>query len=369
MSSPSTVASLSTPQVASKLDLNASAGDDRPLIVSIVIPTYNRAQLLAEAIASVAAQTYPHWEAIVVDDASTDDTRSLLEQLASRDRRVKPIFSPSNLGVSQTRNLGLKHASGNLINFLDSDDAFAPQKLEKQVRHFQQAPDLDVSICQTACFQSSPEDATQLFAPLDTDTETFLPRLLAKTAKWQTGAPLWQRSFLVDKVGFFPADLFYCEDWEYHVRAMCQRPQISVTLEPLNYYRLHGDAVSLLNGQNLDRTRRKRTRLQARCNLQSRLLAWESLRRAGLDNRDNRAALSQDFLKQGTGLLRAGYWQDVARALSYAWQAAPEDTNLLAFSFQGLQYLCSRSKRSRPRRHGLGSPKGTHDRHDEAIET
>src|SRR3989338_2810117 len=98
-------------------------------IVSIVIPTYNRACDLERALKSVLAQTYSNWEALVVDNHSSDNTDDVVKSL--NDSRLK-LFKIHNDGViAASRNAGVKHATGEYIAFLDSDDWWMPQKLEE----------------------------------------------------------------------------------------------------------------------------------------------------------------------------------------------------------------------------------------------
>ena len=101
--------------------------------VSVVMPAYNAEAFIAEAIASVRGQTFPHWDLIVVDDCSTDDTVRVACEWMERDPRVKVVRLPVNGGTSAARNLGLSQCSGRYIAFLDADDVWAPEKLEKQL--------------------------------------------------------------------------------------------------------------------------------------------------------------------------------------------------------------------------------------------
>lgn len=105
--------------------------------VSVIIPTYNRAEMVAEAIRSVLAQTYTDYEVIVVDDGSTDDTRRVVTSFGSPVRYV----SQENKGRSVARNRGIELAAGRYIAFLDSDDLFLPTKLATQVRCLEQHPE------------------------------------------------------------------------------------------------------------------------------------------------------------------------------------------------------------------------------------
>jgi len=107
-------------------------GKETPL-VSIIIPAYNRAGFLKEAIKSVLAQTYKNIEVIVVDDGSTDNTPKLVKQFT--DKRII-YLRQENKGASSARNKGIESARGNYIAFLDSDDIWLPQKIEKQLEIF-----------------------------------------------------------------------------------------------------------------------------------------------------------------------------------------------------------------------------------------
>jgi glycosyltransferase involved in cell wall biosynthesis len=101
-------------------------------LVTVVIPTWNRRALVTEAVNSVIAQTYPHWEIVVVDDGSTDGTPAHLSTHGDTRLRVLPLPHSGNLG--QLRNRGARAGSGELIAFLDSDDHFLPRKLELQIQ-------------------------------------------------------------------------------------------------------------------------------------------------------------------------------------------------------------------------------------------
>lgn len=111
--------------------------------VSVIIPTYNRAWIVGEAIDSVLAQTYGNMELIIVDDGSVDQTRALLARYS--DDAI--ILHQANQGVSAARNRGIAAAGGSLIAFLDSDDLWLPDKLDRQVAFFKANP--QALICQT----------------------------------------------------------------------------------------------------------------------------------------------------------------------------------------------------------------------------
>ena len=103
-------------------------------LVSIITPTYNCARFIAETIRSVQAQTYTNWEMIIVDDCSSDNTKEIVEQYQKDDPRIQYHCLPKNSGAAEARNEALRRAQGRWIAFLDSDDLWAPDKLEKQIR-------------------------------------------------------------------------------------------------------------------------------------------------------------------------------------------------------------------------------------------
>lgn len=104
-------------------------------LVSIIMPTYNCGRYIRESIGSVLAQTYTSWELIIVDDLSTDDTDDIVRSY--EDKRIRYMRNESNMGAAMTRNRALREARGRYIAFLDADDMWSPEKLEKQIAFMQ----------------------------------------------------------------------------------------------------------------------------------------------------------------------------------------------------------------------------------------
>ncbi len=102
-------------------------------LVSIVMPSYNTEKYICESIRSVLNQTYPYWELIIVDDCSTDGTDEVVKPFLT-DRRIRYLKNKKNSGAAISRNRALREAKGKWIAFLDSDDLWMPEKLEKQIR-------------------------------------------------------------------------------------------------------------------------------------------------------------------------------------------------------------------------------------------
>ena len=106
--------------------------------MSVITPSYNCMRFIKETVSSVQSQTYGNWEMIIVDDCSTDGTFSLLQQLSSQDSRIRVFQNERNCGAAMSRNLALRMSYGRYIAFLDSDDLWDSQKLERQVAFMQQ---------------------------------------------------------------------------------------------------------------------------------------------------------------------------------------------------------------------------------------
>lgn len=100
-------------------------------LVSVIMPTYNCGRFIREAIDSVLAQTYQSWELLIVDDGSTDDTQAIVGSCT--DERIRYMRNERNTGGALTRNRALREAKGRYIAFLDADDVWLPEKLEKQI--------------------------------------------------------------------------------------------------------------------------------------------------------------------------------------------------------------------------------------------
>lgn len=102
-------------------------------LVSVITPSYNSEKFIAETIQSVQNQTYSNWEMIIVDDCSTDNTTTIISSFSESDKRIKLLRLNTNSGTGIARNTALNAATGKYIAFLDSDDLWKPEKLEKQI--------------------------------------------------------------------------------------------------------------------------------------------------------------------------------------------------------------------------------------------
>lgn len=122
--------------------------------VSIVTPCFNSEKFINSVYSSILSQTYTNWEWLVVDDNSSDETAEILIKIVRSDSRVKFFSNTTNKGAGVSRNTAIKHASGRYIAFLDADDLWHPQKLEKQIA-FMQKNDIALSYTQYQKFNNS----------------------------------------------------------------------------------------------------------------------------------------------------------------------------------------------------------------------
>jgi glycosyltransferase involved in cell wall biosynthesis len=194
-----------------------NTGADQP-IVSIVIPAFNRAELVAETLDSVRRQTFADWEAVVVDDGSTDTMREVVTGRAAADPRVRFLSRERPpKGASTCRNIGLAAARGDLVVFLDSDDLLGRDCLQRRVAVMSENPRADFAVFQGLLFKQTPGDME--FVLNLPDDEPDLCRFLRGDPVWQTTGPVWKKS-AVQRLGGFDEQLACWQDTDLHFRAL-----------------------------------------------------------------------------------------------------------------------------------------------------
>jgi glycosyltransferase involved in cell wall biosynthesis len=192
--------------------------------VSVIIPTYNRSQLLRQTVESVLAQTYPNIEIIVVDDGSTDDTAAVMGQYIGRVTYIKETHGCGG------RQRGFLVASGEYINFLDHDDLMTPTKIERQVQVLDSRPEIGLVHCG---YYHIDKDGNILDKVGLLPEGDVLKELVCGNFIW-SGAPLVRRQCL-DQVGLRDA---YCSDWDIWLRFAQAGYQFACVQEPLGAYRI-----------------------------------------------------------------------------------------------------------------------------------
>ena len=229
-----------------------------PPTVSVIIPTYNRAEMLSDSTASVLSQGYQDLELLIIDDGSTDRTPDLVLQIQSDDGRVRYIQHPQNLGVGAARDTGIKNARGDYIAFADSDDLWLAGKLEQQVNILEEHPQIDIlfadfinhdlqSGARTNAFTQTRLGLAQLdTTPVDGDlwmVNDGLARGLLIKNFIQLGTLLIRRE-LIARVGSFYSQLSGPEDFEFCWRAAVRGARYAFTRDIFVERRINPSSIT-----------------------------------------------------------------------------------------------------------------------------
>lgn len=203
--------------------------------ISIILPVYNRQHTIARAIQSVLCQTYKHFELIIVDDASTDQTESVVSSF--RDSRICYLSHDRTKGASAARNTGIRHAKGEWIAFHDSDDEWMPEKLSKQVEIINQFGSTDPApIIYTGFYRYNQNGAREYIPPNSiTVKEGFIVHSLLKGNFVSTQTVILKKE-CIEKVGGFDENLPRFQDWELWLRLAPEHPFILIDEPLVNVY-------------------------------------------------------------------------------------------------------------------------------------
>lgn len=211
-------------------------GDPR---VSVVLPTYNRADRLPRAIESVLEQTYEDLELIVVDDGSTDDTTAVIDSYT--DDRLQYVQHDTNRGVSAARNTGIEAAAGSIISFQDSDDEWLPEKLEKQLGVFATAPS-KVGVVYTGMWREVGGDRRYLpYDRVDPKEGDISDSIVSGNFVSTQMAAVRRKCF--ETVGTFDEELSALVDWDLWIR-ISQRYHFRLVDEALVEAGVKADSIS-----------------------------------------------------------------------------------------------------------------------------
>lgn len=203
--------------------------------VTVVLPCYNGADHLATSVPSVLAQTHTDFQLIIVDDGSTDQTRTVAEAYSQRDARIRAI-SQSNKGLPGARNTGLAASDSRYVSFLDADDTWHPRFLEKLQAELNNAKAAGVAYCGWQNFGVS-GGRGEPFIPPDYENKHKQERLLEGN-RWPVHAAMSRRDAIAVS-GNFDEELRASEDYDFWLRIALQHPIVRVP-EVLAFYHHHG---------------------------------------------------------------------------------------------------------------------------------
>ncbi len=198
-------------------------------MISIIIPSYNRATLIKETLQSVVAQTSPDWECIVVDDGSTDATIAVVSAFAKADSRIH-LFQREQAytsGGNGARQMGLEKATSDWVMFLDSDDLLHDFCIASRYSCALQYAEYEMLLFLTATFKDKKGDSDILWniSHDNEDVAAYVIRFLDQDMPWHTSGVLWKKEFLLH-IGGWNQSLKAWQDWELHVRALCSLPKV-----------------------------------------------------------------------------------------------------------------------------------------------
>jgi len=272
-----------------------------PGLVSVIVPTYDRAALICESLDSVFAQSYRPLELIVVDDGSTDGTSAPVEAWSRRclndEAFVFRSFRQEHCGAAAARNLGLVHCRGEFIQFLDSDDLLNPKKIEKQVARLVQDRRIDLTYARTAYFTETVDWSADPYGRFpEADEQPLTAYLLGGC--WPTMSALLRRR-ACHAVGPWDEQARVLEDWDYTIRLILGGACLDYSEETLLLYRQDHDVRSTVTSRA-----QSPQRMRSRCMLTARWVQW--IRAAGKLYPDVQRVFSSQLLEMAKTCLLAG---------------------------------------------------------------
>ena len=300
-------------------------------LISVIIPTYNRARSIRRAVEGVLAQTYREIEVIVVDDASTDDSVAIVERLAAADARVRLIRQARNGGAARARTAGVAAASAALIAFQDSDDNWLPDKLETQMRLLASLPEAYVAVfCPEIIYGRDGEGRHKRYGPrraacvpgpgLAIESGDLSGHFLRANIATLQSMLIKKAAF--EAAGGFDLRLRNNEDWDFNIRLSRQGP--------IGF----GEAPLLVVFDSPDGISKNR-----RSSVASQVRIFSKLRRMEVD-RAGRAVLTGHAVGVARLLLRFGRPRAARRYLGWAMAGGRLSVGML------LRYLMTSAPRA-----------------------
>jgi len=215
------------------------------VLVSIIIPTYNRAHVIGETLDSILDQIYTNWECIIVDDGSTDNSSELINTYVSKDKRFQYVKRPSNKlkGANSCRNHGYTLSTGKYIQWFDSDDLMHTELLQKKVLLLEESPDINFCLCAMQSFKMVNGEMQLSKKTLILHTNLFETYVAGKIS---IGTPtvLWRKRVLEQEENLFDETLTQSQDLELNSRIFFKHNEGLVIDEPLIQFRKWDGTIS-----------------------------------------------------------------------------------------------------------------------------
>ena len=290
-----------------------------PGLVSVIIPTYNRGALIRETLESVRAQVYRPIEVIVVDDGSTDNTRSVVDDFAASVAAGLTVryFFQTNQGATVARNRGLVESRGEFIQFLDSDDLLRPHKLSDQVHVMRREPEVQYVFSMWEYFNPDGTQCPKWQPEFSRARESLIDLMLGKAPRYT--APLWTatglyRRSLCLQVGPWDAAFKNGDDIIYNLRVLLLGVSYRYLAVTHSLYRVH-------SGERLSQRALEPESLANR--LQALRRIREMLGAAGALSHERRATIGNTFARLAYHAFKGGHRRLGAELLAEGYAVAP----------------------------------------------
>ncbi|MBF8964221.1 glycosyltransferase family 2 protein [Pontibacter sp. FD36] len=213
------------------------------IVVSVIIPHYNRIELIEETIKSLSNQTYRNWECLIIDDGSTGQTLDKIGSIIKDDERISLYSRPEHFikGANSCRRYGLTLSKGKYIKWFDSDDLMEENLLEKQVMALEKG--YDGVLCNCSIYNENFSVIIKHGWRKKIYDSNYLKEYLRGQLAWQTGTGLWSKD-LCEKLKPFSQNLKNAQEWLFHFTILCSPAKIAIINSSLVRIRAHEDSIS-----------------------------------------------------------------------------------------------------------------------------
>lgn len=213
-----------------------------PRRVSVIIPVYNKGDVIAQTLETVRAQTYLEWECILVDDGSTDNSQAVILQFVEADDRFRYFKRPDKLpkGGNACRNYGFEKSNGDFVQWFDADDLMYENKLAEKAQMLIETS-FDFVVSEGIAFKNIDIDSGFPWNQIYSDSP-LIDHALGKI-HYHTNGPMFRRKFLEDKK-HFDVRLKRKQEWEFYTRLLSFSPKVGLISKPLYAYRIHANSIN-----------------------------------------------------------------------------------------------------------------------------
>jgi glycosyltransferase involved in cell wall biosynthesis len=202
---------------------------------SVIIPCFNQAHFLNDSLSSLIQQSFQYWEAVIVNDGSTDNTVEIANEWCKRDSRIK-LISTSNHGLSAARNIGIKFSAGKFIALLDADDKYAPTHLDSMLEEFKK--DVDIVFGGYTYFSNDKDN----LHVVTLDKKLNFDQILHKNMVPPVSVSF--KSSALEFCGLFDTTLKSAEDWDLWIRFFKSGAQLGIIQKSTTFYRISENSMS-----------------------------------------------------------------------------------------------------------------------------